>query len=100
MGLFSALGSAIAGTCSSCKKSATILHGISLLLILVSGFGMMAKLGYEYLQGWVLIKILVWLLLGGLLALANKHTLKPPALMGILLLAGAISALLGVMKPF
>lgn len=100
MGLFAALGSAIAGTCSSCKKSAGILHGVALLLILISGFGMIAKLGYGYAEGWVIAKIVIWLILGGVMVLAKKHTLKPPALMGIVLLCGILSAWLGIMKPF
>ena len=100
MGLFSALGAIIAGTCFSCKKSARILHGISLLLILISGFGMIAKLGYGYTQGWIICKIVIWLILGAMLALSKKANIPPPILMAILLLSGLISAWLGVMKPF
>jgi len=100
IGLCSALGAAIAGTCAACKKSANILHGISLLLIFVSGFGMMAKLGYGYTQGWFIAKTVIWLVLGALLALANKHKMKPPVLMMILLISATCSAYLGIMKPF
>ncbi len=100
MALFSALGTAIAASCDNAKKFAGILHGISLILILISGFGMMARLGYGYVQGWVITKIVLWLFLGASLALVKRKVMKPSALLGIVLLVGALSAYMGVMKPF
>ena len=42
-----------------------------LLLLLVSGFGLIAKAGdaYGYTDGRLIAKIVIWLLAGGLLAL-------------------------------
>lgn len=56
----------------SAKKSA-MLHGTALLIILVSGFGMLAKLQIHWpLPGWVWAKVLIWFALGGLIAMGYK----------------------------
>ena len=54
-----------AGDPSAARKVLMALHGVALLLILVGGFGMLARLG---LHGgwppWVWIKIVLWLVIG------------------------------------
>ena len=42
-------------------------HGIGLLLMLVAGFGMLARLGLMSagMPGWVWIKVVIWLVLAG-----------------------------------
>jgi len=99
MGLFSAMGAVIAGMCTSCKKMGMILHGVSLLLILISGFGMIAKFGYG-MGGWVYAKIVIFIILGALPAFAKKEKFPKPVAMGILLFCGIAAAYLGVKKPF
>lgn len=42
------------------------LHGTGLVLILVAGFGWLAKLGYG-LPIWAILKLLVWLALGAII---------------------------------
>ena len=99
MGLFTALGGAIAGNSDCNTKRSGIIHGISLILIIVSGFGMIAKLGLAF-KGWLVAKTLIWFVMGGIIALANKKKLKPAVLTGIILGCGALAAWLGVFKPF
>lgn len=49
------------------------LHGTGLLLILVSGFGLAARLNYiAQLPDWVKIKIGVWVLVGFIVILIRK----------------------------
>lgn len=55
------------------RKNAAIAHGVGLLLLLVAGFGMLAKLGIHGLPLWVGGKLLIWLLLGSFVALAYKQ---------------------------
>ena len=44
------LGRALSGSdCPSTKKLGSITSGIGLVLILVAGFGLIARLGYSYL---------------------------------------------------
>lgn len=54
------------------RKGAMMTHGIGLLLLLVAGFGMLAKQGIHSIPGWVAGKLVIWLLLGGLVAVAYK----------------------------
>ncbi len=99
MALFTAMGSMISTTCDHAKKFSGILHGISLILILVSGFGMIAKYSYGF-PGWIIAKAVIWLALGGFLVVAKRKLISPAASIGVILVAGALAAYLGVMKPF
>jgi uncharacterized membrane protein SirB2 len=47
-------------------------HGLGLVLMLVSGFGMMARLQLSYGAPWFWGKVLLWLVLGGLVALLAR----------------------------
>ena len=47
------------------RKPVAITHGIGMVLALVGGFGMLARLGIFWpWPGWVLGKIIIWLVLG------------------------------------
>ena len=47
------------------RKGLAITHGISLLVALVAGFGLMARAGYQFSSSpWIHIKLLCWVLLG------------------------------------
>lgn len=51
---------------SKARTPFVALHGTGLIIILVAGFGWLAKLGYG-LPTWAIVKILVWLALGALI---------------------------------
>ncbi|MEZ4382500.1 MAG: hypothetical protein R3A79_14280 [Nannocystaceae bacterium] len=72
-------------------------HGIALLLILVAGFGMLAKMGgSSMLPGWIHPKLLIWLLMGAaLMPLQRKPELAKPLwfLLPILAMAAGYLAL-------
>lgn len=83
------------------KTMAMVTHGVGLLLIIVSGFGLAARLGFmAQLPGWVQAKIGIWVLLGAGVALAKrKGSIGWPV--AILLLGlGMTAAYLAVNKPF
>lgn len=84
--IFMALGAAVfsarltGGKPPSGKRLLALFHGIGLLIVVVSGFGMLARLGILWpLPGWVHPKIVIWLVLGAWLTicyrLAPKSTL-------------------------
>lgn len=73
-------------------------HGIALLLILVSGFGLLAKYQIGF-PAWVWIKVLVWLVLGSAVAFVRKMPSKAKIWWWLLPLLGVLAAYLGVMKP-
>ena len=54
-------------------KPAIIGHGVGMLLILVAGFGMLARLGIHWpWPTWVLLKVIIWVILGGSVALLYR----------------------------
>lgn len=88
------------------RKPALMLHGIGLLLLLLGGFGMLAKLGkgapavYSFGAVWVWLKILVWLFFGASIVLIKRGVLRGPAGWWICIAAGAIAAWAALYKPF
>ena len=54
------------------KRLGSITSGIGLVLIFIAGFGLMAKLYNNSFQSWMLIKIVIWLVLGGIIELINR----------------------------
>ena len=57
----------------STRKLIALTHGIGLIIVLISGFGMLARLGITWpWPAWVYVKAMVWLLLGAFLSLSYK----------------------------
>lgn len=54
------------------RKIGAKLSGAGLLLLLVGGFGLLAKLYDNTFHPWVIVKLLVWVALGGMIALINR----------------------------
>lgn len=81
-------------------KSAMKWHGTGLLISLISGFGMLAKMGlFSALPVWVYIKLALWLVLGFLPVLAKRRVIKPSVVIAFATLIGATMGYLGYMKP-
>ena len=71
LGLFLAFGSIIAEQAKS--RFTAMLHGLTLLFILMSGFGMLARLGFAgSIPSWALGKLVIWFLMGGSIVLARR----------------------------
>ncbi len=81
------------------RKWAAILHGVGLLLVLVAGFGLLAKLKLP-IEGWVIAKLLIWLAFGGVGALASRKREASGLLWLITLCLGATAAYLATYKHF
>ena len=77
-----------------------ITHGVGLLLSLVGGFGLLARLGIIHggLPGWVLAKLGIWIILAAAIGvLIRKPNLAKP-LWTIILILGACAAYLAGAK--
>ena len=83
------------------RKMAVISHGVGLFLVLLGGFGMLARLGMTGgLPGWIFAKLGLWALLGGALVIAKrKPAFARPLWIGTIGVALA-AAYLGLYKPF
>lgn len=107
--LFSVLGGAMVhaingGTASTnaARRAMTVLHGTGLLVILVAGFGLVARLDLLSggVPGWVIGKLVIWLLAGLLLTVPRQRpALARPILLGGLPILAAAAAWLAVYKP-
>ncbi|NOY00522.1 MAG: hypothetical protein GXP30_12415 [Verrucomicrobia bacterium] len=74
-------------------------HGTGLILLLIGGFGIAAKLHMGFPK-WMMFKLVIWIVLGAMIVLAKRGILKGAALWGTLLFLGALAAFFGTMKPF
>ena len=88
---------------SDTRKLVASIHGLGTLLILVGGFGMLARMGFMHgaaFPGWLWAKIIIWLILGGVTMLPYRRpALARPALLLLPLLAG-VAVYMALYKPF
>jgi hypothetical protein len=87
----------------SIRRTLAVLHGSGAFLILLGGFGMLARLGFMHganFPGWLWVKLVVWLSLAAALMIPRRR----PALARPLLLAlpflGGLAAYMAIYKPF
>ena len=81
------------------RPLALAFHGIGLLVILVSGFGAVAKMELEnHLPAWILPKLVIWILFGALVALIPRFRIAWAWMLIAAALAGA-SAYFALFKP-
>lgn len=75
-------------------------HGLGLLLLLVAGFGMMARLGISTpWPAWIWVKVGIWLVMAlGLTVVKRAPALAKLAWLAVLAL-GVVSAWAAVFKP-
>jgi hypothetical protein len=105
--LFLALGGAVlrarlgAAVGETGRRLVAITHGVALVVLLVAGFGSLAKLGFHFpFPAWVWIKIVIWLLMGGVVVFLRARPQSANAWWWRIALLGALAAYLGVYKPF
>jgi hypothetical protein len=88
---------------SSTRPIVGTVHGVGVLLILVGGFGMLARMGFQHgasFPGWLIGKMVIWFVLSGIALLPYRRpALARPFLVLLPLLAGA-AAYLALYKPF
>jgi len=94
--LFASLGATMLG--GSHKKSASALHGISLVFILLIGFAMLKKPPMD--QYWWMAKLGIWLFIGAAPVLARKKVMPPVIVLTLCLVAAVAASYLGIYKPF
>jgi hypothetical protein len=83
------------------RKPVAITHGIGMVLVLVGGFGMLARLGIFWpWPGWIVGKIIIWFVLGILIAVIGRTPALAKPLWWITIGLAAIAAYLALNKPF
>ena len=81
------------------RRLTTATHGLGLLLVLVAGFGMLVRLGASAGSGWVLIKLVIWLILGAAAVIPYRRPQFARALFLIVPLLAALAAIVAITKP-
>ena len=74
-------------------------HGIGMLLVLVAGFGMLAKLRLSASEPWVLGKLVIFLIFGALIAIPYRVPKAAKLLWVLMPVLGAVAAYLALHKP-
>ena len=91
-------GAALQG---STRKFAFIGHGLGILLLLVSGFGLAARLQYfGSLPTWIYVKLAIWLYFGGAIVLVKRKYQWGWKLMSVFIVLGGVAASIAITKPF
>ena len=102
--LFLSLGGMLLGARSAldrAPKGTASLHGVGRFVMLVGGFGMMARLGIHWpWPGWLIAKLGVWLTIGALPVLVRRQVLPGGPAWLIAAALGALAAWLAISKPF
>ena len=78
-------------------------HGLGLVIALVGGFGLLARLGAMHgggLPGWVCAKLLIWLIMGALVAVPYRRPDLARSVFLAVPLLGGVAAWLAIFKPF
>ena len=80
------------------RKRLGMIHGIALFLILLGGFGMLARLDVGF-PGWIMAKVGIWLVFAGLIAVRKSTDWSARTLVLVPLLA-ALAGWIAFVKPF
>ncbi|HEX5632284.1 MAG TPA: hypothetical protein VFX50_03615, partial [Gemmatimonadales bacterium] len=76
-------------------------HGASLFLVLLGGFGALARLnGGGGLPGWVIVKLVLWLALAAIVALPYRRPELARPLFWLLPVVGGVAVYMALYKPF
>lgn len=89
------------GNARSRRRLVMATHGIGLFIILLGGFGMLARLGINTgLPGWIWAKLVIWVILGAIVALPLRFPALARPLWLIVPLLGVTAAYMAFYKPF
>ena len=82
------------------RKNLLKLHGFASAFVLVSGFGLLARLGMTHgLPTWIYFKLAAWVFFSMSPALIKK-TISPKPVLGSVLFLFPFMAFLAIYKPF
>ncbi len=84
------------------RKLASIMHGISMFIVLLGGFGLLARL--ETIHGmdwplWVWAKLIIWIVMGGMIFFIKKLHSQAAVLWFTVPIFAVIAVYLAVYKP-
>lgn len=81
------------------NKFVGIFHGVGLLLLLISGFGLVAKLQTGF-PVWLIVKVVLWICLAAIMVLVKRKVCTAKATAILALILGLLAAAMCLFKPF
>ena len=84
---------------NSHRKLAAMTHGIGMLITIVAGFGMLARLGISGLPTWTIAKIVIWLALGGVMSIIFRAPKMSRMVWWLVPTLTAAATYLAIFKP-
>ncbi len=86
----------------SWRKPVAITHGVGLLLSLIGGFGLLARLGIVHggLPAWVMAKLGIWILFTVLIGAVSRKPNWAKPIWPLIIVLGATATYLAGSKPF
>lgn len=85
----------------SWRKGVMATHGLGMFLVLLGGFGMLARLGIHWpWPGWIMVKFGLWIVLGAFSVPVYKAPSKAKALWLGLVVLFVLAAYMAFYKPF
>jgi hypothetical protein len=90
------------GALASGNRKGMMYHGIGLLILVIAGFGFLARQKMGYTSPFLIGKYVIFAVLAVLPVLARKKIVPAGAMLWIAIVLGAVAALLGYTKamPF
>lgn len=87
---------------SSVRRLIGATHGVAIFIILLGGFGALARIGgmHGNLPGWVLVKLACWVVLAVLIAVPYRKPALARPIFWFLPVVGGIAAAMAIYKPF
>lgn len=83
------------------RKLWMISHGVGLLLLIVAGFGLLARLGLaRQVPDWAYAKMGIWFLLGAILSLIKRKPRNAPVWIALIFVLVILAISFAVTKPF
>jgi hypothetical protein len=84
------------------RKAIGITHGVAALLILIGGFGMLARMGVAHggLPGWVLVKLGIWVAFAAAMAIPYLGSGYARLVLVALPILGVVAGATALYKPF
>ena len=85
------------------RRLLAMVHGLGVFLVLLGGFGMLARLGIVHgggFPGWIWVKLTVWVVVAGALFLPRRRPAYAVPLLLSLPLLGGLAAYMAIWKPF
>ena len=86
---------------SSVRRLIAVTHGVAMFIILLGGFGALARLGVMHgnLPGWILVKLACWVVLAVLVAIPYRRPGLARTTFWLLPVLGGIAVVMAIYKP-